>query len=160
MPGHVKTQKKSESHALKLARFQLMAKAQLVNLGIAIAERRSDLGLSRNRLAQRFPVDPKTIERWEKGQNSGGFDNLDEVARHLDTTPEALQARAITIARANGDRPNQTESTEDRPGDLVAYEERAKARHLAVMAELAEIRRLLEDQETPGQQDERRAAGG
>ena len=58
-----------------------MAKAQLVNLGLAIEERRVSLDLSRTRLAQRFPVDPKTIERWEKGKNSGGLDELQGITR-------------------------------------------------------------------------------
>lgn len=54
---------------------------------------------------------------------------------------------------------SQNESAEA-PRDLAELDERAQARHLAVMAELAEIRRLVEDQGTPGQQDEHRAAGG
>lgn len=159
MPGHVKPRKKSEHHALKLARFQLMAKAQLVNLGLALEERRKQLGLSRTVLAQRFPVDPKTVERWERGKNAGAFNNLAEVAQHLETTPEALQARAVAIAQRNGDRPNQTEPAEG-VADLIDLDNRAKARHVEMMKELGEIRGLLEAQETTAQQDGHTEASG
>jgi transcriptional regulator with XRE-family HTH domain len=161
MPGHVKPHKKSEHHALKLARFQLMAKAQLLNLGIAIRERREELGLSRNHLAQRFPVDPKTIERWEAGKNSGGFDNLDEVAKHLETTPQALQARAIAIARSNDSGATETQA-EDRPAtvtELADAEERAVVRHSEILSKLAEIERLLEPAEKQQRQVEHKGAG-
>ena len=136
-----------------------MAKAQLVNLGLAIEERRVSLDLSRTRLAQRFPVDPKTIERWEKGKNSGGFDNLAEVAEHLETTPEALQARAIEIARENDGGPTQTEPAEV-PTDLAAVELAAVERHAEVMAAIHELRVLVEDSGKPTRQAGKKRASG
>lgn len=133
-----------------------MAKAQLVTLGRAIEERRKALGLSRTRLAQRFPVDPKTIERWEHGKNPGGFDNLDEVAVYLETTPAELQSRALEIARELSDE----SATSAGLAASDRHEQAAIARHAEVMTELGRLRRLLEAQETNGRQDGHSAANG
>jgi transcriptional regulator with XRE-family HTH domain len=163
MTGHVKSRNLPEHHALKLARFELMAKAQLVNLGAAIRERREELGLSHARLAQRIPVDPKTVSRWEKGNTAGAYDSLDVIAEHLETSADALQARAIAIGRVNGEPATPKTPAEGLSsvfGEIAAAENVAKARHAEVMTELAAIRSLLEDQQKPEQLGGHRRAGG
>lgn len=146
-----------EHHALKLARFQLMAKTQLINLGKAIKERREQLDLSQTRLAQKFPVDPRTVSRWERGENPGAYNNLETVAMHLETTAHALQARAIDFGRDNGTGAIPEEP--DEGFDFSAYERAAIRRHSVVMTELGKIRELLEVQEMRRRQDAQKAAG-
>lgn len=157
MTGHEKSTKTPENHALKLARFQLMAKAQLVHLGQAIKERRNELGLSQNELARKFPVDPKTVSRWERGENPGAYNNLEVVAEHLETTATDLQARAVAFGRdAPGGVPTQDEPSEAL--SLAEFQQTAARRHSEVMTELGKIRTLLEAQGTHGRQDAPRAA--
>jgi transcriptional regulator with XRE-family HTH domain len=82
-----------------------MAQQHLQALGTAIHERRKELGLSVSRLAQRFPVDPKTVDRWEKAQVSSAHGQIDEIAEKLETTPEKIMARALEIQREGADPP-------------------------------------------------------
>lgn len=133
-----------------------MAKSQLVHLGRAIKERRNELGLSQNDLARLFPVDPKTVSRWERGENPGAYNNLEVVAAHLDTTATELQSRAVTFGRADQPAPTQSGSDEDQR--LAAFEWAAVRRHSEVMTELGRIRASLEAQETHGRQEPPKAA--
>ena len=136
-----------------------MAKAQLLNLGQAIKERREELKFSHASLARLFPVDPKTISRWEKAETSGAYDSLEEIAKHLETTPEALQARAIEIGRENGSGSSRKTPAEV-PTDYAALEHAAVERHAELLAQIAELRLLVEDLRMQSPQDGPRAANG
>lgn len=137
-----------------------MAKTQLVNLGRAIEERRKELGLSQTRLAQRFPVDPKTVSRWENGENPGAYNSLEVVAEHLETTANALQARALAVGRENGDPVSRSGSAEE--SETVAallarineLESQAESRHSTLMSKLSEVsdglERLEKREQLPG----------
>lgn len=78
-----------------------MAEEQIENLGAAIQRVREAKSpkMSRAKLAREIPVDPKTIERWERGTSGGAHDSLGPIADALGTTVDALLAEAITIGR-------------------------------------------------------------
>lgn len=122
--------------------------------------------MTQRELADELPgkTEGKDISRWENGKHRPSPDTLAAIADLLGTTVADLHAGPVAGRETKGPTPDpfavsQNGSTEA-PRDLAELDERAQARHLAVMAELAEIRRLVEDQETPEQQDAHRAAGG
>ena len=129
----------SEPHAVRLARFREMAKAQITALGAAIRERREVVGLSANRLARQFPVDPRTVARWEAGETGSALTNLDDIAEYLETTPEALMARAVEISR-EGAPPVEDDA------DVRETLREIRGAQSELLARVAQIERLLKDQ--------------
>jgi transcriptional regulator with XRE-family HTH domain len=157
MSGLTKSQNLSEHHAVKLARFQVMAQQHLEALGAAIHERRKELGLSVSRLAQRFPVDPKTVDRWEKAQVGSAHSQIDEIAEKLETTPERIMARALEIQRAGAEPPASE------PGEAKSVDDLSKeiaALRSELLAELALLNEGVEELRRQRPHVGRRAAGG
>ena len=127
-----------------------MARGQIEALGVAIRERREALGLSTNRLAQMFPVDPRTITRWEKGETATALQNIDAIAKHLQTSPDRLLARSLEISQESNE-PDSDESDDD----LFEYLREIRAAQLELLSRVATIERLLKDrheQQPPGAQ--------
>jgi transcriptional regulator with XRE-family HTH domain len=87
-----------------------MPDAQIQHLGAAIRRKRDERRWSRSRLAREIPVDPKTVERWEKGLSGGAYESLDSIAKGLESTPEEIITLALTIGReqnGNGDQSDE-----------------------------------------------------
>ena len=58
--------------------------------GASIAQRRKDLGLTQQQLADLCGVEQQTISRAENGTTTPRFDLLLTICRHLGTKPDAL----------------------------------------------------------------------
>lgn len=63
-------------------------------------------------MAAMFPVDPKTVERWEKAQSAGALDMLEDIARVLETTPDSLMAEVAALAQEEGENPVELDLSE------------------------------------------------
>ena len=64
--------------------------------GSFIAELRKERGLTQKELAQRLLVSDKAISRWERGHGMPDLDNLEALARELDTSiTELLRGQRI-----------------------------------------------------------------
>jgi transcriptional regulator with XRE-family HTH domain len=149
MSGLTKSQDLSEHHAVKLARFQVMAQRHLEALGVAIHERRKELGLSVSRLAQRFPVDPKTVDRWEKAQVGSAHGQIDQIAEKLETTPEKIMARALEIQREGAEplvsEPAAGKNLDDLSGEIADL----RSELMTELAHLSEAVEGLRKQQRP-----------
>ncbi len=80
--------------------MQAMAGAQKTALSQAIRDRREELDLSQEDLARRLDVSVQTVGRWERseGKKAAAFSRLEEIAAALETTTQALNAKALLIA--------------------------------------------------------------
>ena len=85
----------------RLARFRAMAERHVKRVGRAIQLRREDLGWSRPQLARAIPVADKTVTRWERGETGGASEQLDRIAKVMDTTSEAMMAAALSEERSD-----------------------------------------------------------
>jgi len=149
MTGHVKSPKMTAEHALRLARFRLMAERHMQNLGAAVWRTREELGLSRSELGANGIAAEKTVERWEKGTTGGLMEALPAVAKRLRTTPDDLMALAVQIGKERGDAPPSI-----RPEDRIGRLEETMDRVLNLLERQAvqEAEDVLgkgEDQERP-----------
>jgi transcriptional regulator with XRE-family HTH domain len=143
MTGHVKPPKMSGEHALRLARFRLMAERHMENLGAAVWRTRNERELSRSELGGLVGASEKTVERWEKGTHGGLMEALPAVARELQTTADALMALAVAIGQERGDAPPAVEP-EDRISRLEQKMDAVLAA-LKVPQAAAELEQELED---------------
>jgi len=149
MPGHVKPQNLPGHELSRLARFRLQVEAQLTNLGRAIERERKAKGWSRARLAREIPVDPKTVERWEKGTSGGAMESLGNIAKALGVELDQLLAAQLEISREETAPATPTEESGAAEIDQVllrvaAMENQLLAELALVKAAQAEQRSLLE----------------
>lgn len=166
MPGQHAYGNMSAQQLRGLAEWRAMAERQLRNLGAAIQRAREDKGWSRARLAREIPVDPKTVERWEKGQTGGAMESLDNIARALGREPDTIIADSLPA-------PTESETPdlmEELSSDRLAALERSVAEILERQDQILAMieRRLLERAEAedealgslPRQRPEEGAGGG
>jgi len=86
--------------------MQAVAGQQKTALSQAIRNRREELDLSQEDLARRLDVSVQTVGRWERseGKKAAAFSRLEEIAAALETTTQALNAKALLIAGHPVDR--------------------------------------------------------
>ena len=92
--------------------MQAVAGEQKTALSQAIRNRREELDLSQEDLARRLDVSVQTVGRWERseGKKAAAFSRLEEIAAALETTTQALNAKALLIA---GHPVDQAEDEDD-----------------------------------------------
>lgn len=61
-----------------------------MNIGKTIAERRKELGMTQEALAEKLSLSPQAVSRWENGWNLPDFDNIGRIAAALRIKPSAL----------------------------------------------------------------------
>lgn len=94
-----------------------MAVEHVKRTGRGIAARRVELDLTQHQLAERLPetsIDGQRISKWERGVNQPTADNLEALARALDTTVAELVAGPPKErgATPNGPGPSQLDRIE------------------------------------------------
>lgn len=138
--------------------MEAMAGDQKSALRLAIRQRREEIGLSQEELARRLDVSVQTVGRWERGDGKKGaaFSRLDEIAKALETTADALNAQALLIA---GHPVDQALPEDDLRGlllsmrgqiaDLQAKVARVETLQATMNKSLQRERRSPEDTDTP-----------
>lgn len=139
-----------------MAEFRRMVESHLQRVGRAIQIRRKELGWSRARLAREIPVDPKTVERWEKARTAGASAELDRIAVAMSTTSEAMLARAAEEEKREGS-PLDALSGPVSATDLAELRERLDRIEQALGLLLAESG--LDQVAPPSEQERRRRTG-
>lgn len=108
------------------ARLALMAVQYREQVGQAIRDRRDQLGVSQEAVADRIdawfadqgkprrtPMTAQTISRWERGENMGRADNLEALAAALETTVGEImaqvKAKPLADKRRNGGDPTSAQ---------------------------------------------------
>jgi transcriptional regulator with XRE-family HTH domain len=136
------------------------------NIGARIRELREELGLTQRELADRLPgkTEGKDISRWENGKHRPSPDTLAAVADALGSTVADLHAGPAADREPRGPTPDPfaTKSNGDQAAvlsEIAAAEERADARHAELLAQIADLRSLLEPAKTQGRQGQRKKAG-
>lgn len=72
--------------------------------GMAIRERRLQLGLSQEAAAQRWGVGPAWLSNVERGQANPGFRSMLALAASMEVSLATLFRRADRLAKADDDR--------------------------------------------------------
>lgn len=138
------------------------------NIGGRIKELREEQRMTQRELADQLPgkTEGKDISRWENGKHRPSPDTLSAIADALGTTVADLHAGPIGTRPDKGPTPDPFAAATKSNGDqaavlseIAAAEERAEARHAEVLAEIADLRSLLEPSEKQGQQERRKRGG-
>ena len=138
--------------------MEAMAGDQKSALRLAIRQRREEIGLSQEELARRLDVSVQTVGRWERGDGKKGaaFSRLDEIAKALETTADALNAQALLIAGhpvdqalPEGDLRGLLLSVRGQIADLQAKVARVETLQATMNKSLQRERRSPEDTDTP-----------
>lgn len=136
------------------ARDGIVALTELTEVSKRIERLRKRSGLKQYEVAAKINVAPRTYQSWENGEVETSKANYAKIGK-------ALGASANWILFGQEEEPPPLDlKPAEAPADLADLDNRAKARHSEMMKELAEIRHLVEDQGTQGQQGGRKAAGG
>lgn len=61
-----------------------------MNIGKKIADRRRELGMTQEMLAERLSISAQAVSRWENGWNLPDIENISLIAEHLKMSPSAL----------------------------------------------------------------------
>ena len=61
-----------------------------MNIGKRIAERRKELGMTQDALAEKLSLSPQAVSRWENGWNLPDLENIGLIADALKVSPSAL----------------------------------------------------------------------
>ncbi|MEV8439045.1 helix-turn-helix domain-containing protein [Actinosynnema sp. NPDC051121] len=90
----------------------------------SLARRRKSLGFSQESLAEALGVDPKTVQRWERGVTGDGPQPWlrPKLARLLDVSPDGLEALLVDVERDDDEPDERLAYTLQHPGsvDLTA----------------------------------------
>jgi transcriptional regulator with XRE-family HTH domain len=136
------------------ATMQAVAGQQKTALSQAIRDRREELDLSQEDLARRLDVSVQTVGRWERseGKKAAAFSRLEEIAAALETTAQALNAKALLIA---GHPTEQAANEDDLRGLLLSM----RGQLADLQAKVARVETLQEAlsktlrRESPSQED-------
>lgn len=152
MSGRKKSPELSSQRLRQMAEFRRMVETHLQRVGRAIQIRREELGWSRARLAREIPVDPKTVERWEKARTAGASAELDRIAGAMQTTSAAMLAAAVAEEKSDQSKPSGSpldalsgspsgEEIAQRLAVLEEAVEKMLANEIEILAGLADLRK-------------------
>lgn len=135
-----------------------MALTELSEVSARIKELRGRTDLTQYEVAYKLKVPPRTYQSWENGEVETSRANYAKLGKLFGVT-------ANWILFGQDEEPPMPSETQG--GDQVAVlseiaaaEERAEARHAEVLAQVAELRSLLEPAKTQGRRGQRRRASG
>jgi transcriptional regulator with XRE-family HTH domain len=142
MTSQAGVRQSARTFELQRRKFALMAAEHVRALGERIRVRREELGMTQDEVARQMSgtVDGQRISKWERGENRPRDESLEDLARVLKTTPEALLAPAAKM-----ETPDLSLPPANGIADRLDAIERALAEQRETLAEqretLAEARR-------------------
>lgn len=114
-------------------------------LAHAVMLRREELGITQKELAKRVGVSERTMSRWEHGQEGGAvFAKLDELSEQLETTPEELLQRSLSISGFEPDRSGPAAEAAEVLETLKAQSAQLDAQLARSENQIAKVGRLLQ----------------
>jgi transcriptional regulator with XRE-family HTH domain len=147
MTSQAGVRQSARTFELQRRKFALMAAEHVRALGERIRVRREELGMTQDEVARQMSgtVDGQRISKWERGENRPRDESLEDLARVLKTTPEALLAPAakmetpdLSLPPANGlaDRLDAIERALAEQRETLAEARREREEHVEHIEQL------------------------
>lgn len=144
MSGGSSDQTENVWRSLQMGTLQAMSGRHKQALAHAVMLRREELGMTQKELAKRVGVSERTMSRWEHGQEGGAvFANLEDLSEQLQTTPEELLQRSLSISGYEPDRSGPADEAAEIVRDLKGQSAQLDAQLARSQNQIEEVDRLL-----------------